>query len=601
MSYNNGWNDNSNLPVPSDRIVVQQVNPRSVMPPSSLQVSDQIRQYAPDVLHALIEFIQCDQYATPLRKFTFNMYGQNGFQNDPMLALLKTTCNIVDMQMVASNGNAPIYDVIRTWCERSVKFVTAISMRDYPGLRNGAPAEAINECQRIAATFEQTVSELERSVRGGNGWANNGGRQQNNAPAWQQASGGGQPNRVTTTPMWVQESNSGRQQTTTPAWQQATSSTSNGWAQTQSTTETPMSTQANTSQALPVVAFVRSDEFPYDMAYDPNTYQLDHEANEQFVEPIAKRKPVDKQAHIGRPSFTPEWVTLPKIAEVLAAVEDSSNVIGGGKIVEIVGLDDNIETLTTEEGWRKTHAKVITANKPDRIVCAATRIAIVDGFVSKFDVFNLISSFKTASDHGQLAYAIKHMYEQVGKDPDARQFLDKIDARLTKMFNHFIAVEMALPYGSFDNYVEDILDAANFINKQYGESVGKVFDAAFKRITTEAFSVVDSTSENYSQMIDQYMNHMDLTGVFVGFFLDTVLLTQIDLTSPELCFDLPENTNVAMVREGPAPIFFNIAKSIVDSDDSCSTRLLKTADGVVFELSRGAFNSTALLVSRSNF
>lgn len=162
--------------------------------PPPIQCSPQMQEFLAPITGLFLKAVQDGAARTAPRTFLFNLYSQNGYQNDVFLEGLKFAVDYAELLM-AVRRVAPEQAVVQATTEAATIMACSMVPR-FPQLESMLPQGGAQSVEQWLQHFRGIATELDRfhhSNRGGGGgnWGNQPVQQQGGpfGPQW----GGGQP------------------------------------------------------------------------------------------------------------------------------------------------------------------------------------------------------------------------------------------------------------------------------------------------------------------------------------------------------------------------------------------------------------------------
>lgn len=611
---------NNGLPYNAQAPSFPPVNPAAVPPVA--QASQAMFQLMPQLQMKAIELIQSEAATNPLRTFFFNQMAANGFQNQDFANFMQKLGELTEMALVANPG-AQVENVCLKVLDTYVKFKAVDNARIYPALAQLIGPGAVQRAQQIIEEFRIFAQQIEQGAMAAsrqNSWGGMGQQMQprSSSPGWADCANRpanfGQLNAQSNlhVPNWKRED----QSVTTPAPQafQPAEPFTPSWVK----APAAATTSASASAAIPLYPetkpapaekekpdYQRSDEFPYDGVYNHNAFtKIYNRSDSGAIKPNLQSR-MDREAHLGKPSFTPSWVKSPSVQEVQDRFKVAENSDEEGRAISFVADNDLVPadpSSSDAEQWTKT-AGLLVSNKSTtrKIVCALHSGVVLQTIVSKRDLSNLIQKLQLSTTPEEAVDAFK-AEEAQATDYEDLTAIREVVQRVTDRVNRYIKNEAALEYGIIDDYVADVLEQVQVLEDVYGAGAKKTYLANHTRLIAEA--VLNVSGESKDDLDKNLYDDLPLGDKSFHYqhLIVNVGYAQIDLTSVELSFEFPIGSKVACgVFEQAAPILYNVVNGIFEQhvlkNSGCTRFLLRTSDGVTFELTRGAYNPMFKLIS----
>ena len=180
------------------------------------------------------------------------------------------------------------------------------------------------------------------------------------------------------------------------------------------------------------------------------------------------------------------------------------------------------------------------------------------------------------------------------------QALIRIDKRLTDRLNRFVTSELSLTIGTITYFMEDILSLPSWMEARFGEGVSQALIKALPSIIEEALTVASGTLlEVFREKYCEFLKP-DSVSIQILPFVNTCAYATVGISSIEFRAELPKTDASVGVTETNLPLLYHVAKMILSKrtnmDLKCHRYFMRTSDGVVFELTRGALNEQYILI-----
>jgi hypothetical protein len=604
------WNNQSgSLPFDVNQPSNPFIQPEAA-PYPMLQVSGSMQQLVPYIAQLLVNNIQASYNQNKLRMFFYNQMSVNGYRNQDFQMLVQKTCELIEMAIIASPQNDPA-QVAGQWVEIYVQYKVVDNLNVFQALLQQVDPGTINVAQQVINQFQVNAQALEQA-------ANMAYRQQAQ-PQYQQQMGYQAPTGV---PAWA-VNRQPQQAPPPPAWantQPAGAQVRAAWqnpkpaiAQQVQATQAPPAARKVIPAMIEQIVFERSDKYPYDTVFDPSMFEKTYEKEDEVIKPFVITKRVtqmDREKHLEKASFTPEWVKQPTADEVLVRVQKAKPTPFESPFTYVFNdpLADAFPSTTLIEQWSKVNALLLARkSETTKIVCATHTGALIETVVSPKDLMPVIMALIKSTTPYQAKEILDQAVEDCGESMDALIAIRAIDARITKRVNRFIKNEASLEYGDIGNYRGDVIEQVNFLGEYYGAAVKNAYLKHHASIMSEALCYIAPDNEYFAQHSSEYISKLtpeQVENVHLTHFMELTGINQVDMSSAELSFEFPKKGVSAGIVESSAAVLHALVVGIfhkhTTSATDCAVQYLRTSDGVVFELDRGVFNSSFYLISLVN-
>lgn len=367
------------------------------------------------------------------------------------------------------------------------------------------------------------------------------------------------------------------------------------------------------------VIWTPSIRYPVLPTFDPNREELKFLAySDGSIQPlIAQKVNMDRNAHLAPLSITPKWAILPGApGSFLPATEESAKkaeIIITADDVMVMPYPDNVETsLTHKESWLTAEAYMLATRSKylDKALMVQKYAMLADTLLASHQVQLLIANLHNTSAPQEAAALLAAAYKQAVESEnylDVRAIL-RIVRRLADRVNRFVRLQMSLPYGTIDDYIEDVGQLAGFFKDKMGEAAGNLFEANHKLIVNEALDVaVDDMAESITQCFFGKSEFPPSEDLYYLHLVNNVVYAVIDLSSSQLRAQIPEAGHSAMVSDSSTPLLAFLAQSLFNKKSAQSKGgagyspdrfVLRTNDGVALEFAKGAFATGSTMVGK---
>ena len=607
----------------------------------SQSCSPAMQNLFPGIVLSLVNAIQADAAQNPARTFLFNEMASGGYQNPNFYDLAAKTTELSELALMVHGQQMGVSEIIAEVVRRMVRFRSVFNLQKYPELAQQMGPAGLQEAAPIIAEFERFASGLEMALSQQAGGFQRQQPQQQHMGNWQQAANAMMQNTQGLNNDWRKQGQQFRQpaQQAQPqrTWARSASEqtkpaevprTTASWrrsatvlASTEKVEPTPdprilpvtKTVQAPAKQADTATSFMRSNKVPYDSVYDHNLYEKVYVKKEELIEdipvtysqPMVKRKekPMDREAHLGKPSFSKIRFDASKVVDADKRIREAEAEEGKYQLITVVGHVERYETTTNgEEEWTKLQALAQTKRSTTkRIICATQPTAYVQAMVSESDMVPFLDSMQHSDTPQEAVQLLRNELNDSSESLEDHLVLRTISTRLTERVNRFLAREAALPGIKITSYEDDAGELVDVLSKSFGESVKNAYLENHTKIVHEALRYIDDPEIKKSLDEDVLGEEVALDTVNLVHFVEYTGMTQVDLDSAEMRFDIPNPKVAAGVFEQSAPILSKVIDAVYEaygqSSSGCTRHLLRSRDGVVFELDKGAFNKTFNLIS----
>lgn len=617
-------------------IQYQPIHPQQAPAYQIAGASPRVQSVIPQISARLVELIQ-ESLNNPPRVFFYNQIAANGYQNNMFVQLLSKSCELADMVAVVNRGDLGALDGILI---SYVQYKIAEQLFNNPQLAQLVDRNALHAAQTVMNAFLNTASQLEQAA----GQISGRGFQQqvrspaasvfsNNlgspvsatsqvfsnahvtpaAPGTQTASNRwGTPN-APQVPVATQQAQAAQQEQPKPA---STEINLNPNLYFEKSTpvvniQTEPLDQAATASATPE-AFTRSDEYPYNFVYDPNQFEYRIETVRGKTRVFfSKLIPMDRNAHLGRTNVMPKSIQPVTRDEFLKRV-DSAKAVAAEQGKEGLRAEITLNPLFSYKDSLNAALTVAQTHEynqrspGDRIRGYSFHAGIYQAINAGYDVRPFVNDLLTSSTVEATVARIHREIDNAGTDYAKLTAIRQINQRITRYVNRYIKLQACLEYGDIEDYADDILTSLEqVLGQHYGQTVRDNFVANHHRILVDALSYETNPEclanlQAECQLAASDEDELEENPNLI-YFVEFTGVTSLNISSAELSFQIPDLSLAALVRESEAPLLHGVLTTIVEafkSDESfCSRHVIRLADGVVLELTRGAFVEDALLVS----
>lgn len=600
--------------------------------------NQEIARVAPALAQRLVELIQ-ESLNNPPRIFFFNQIAANGYQNQLFVQMLTKACDLAEMVAMTRRGSLQGLD---DYLVQYVQYKIADQLSN-PYLANFVDQNTINMAASLKNNFLNAVDSLERNcmaVMGNQSF----GRQQMPGRQFdfQSTSGGSnainrvfsenprmgvsEPSRIvsrwsdtdrkTTDANTTERSNVPSKAPETPVTE--IDLNPNLTFKNKSGVTTMKMEPSDNSVVTPKteIAFQRSDGFPYDIAYTPSLQERHVEIVRGVIRVyFSKRIPMDRNAHLGRTNTMPKLVKPIKFDDMIrrqnAAKEQALEQQREGMRadIDIYSLYCYRDSLETAIATAQTH-ELATRTNGDRVSGSALRVGVFQAVNAGYDMRPFINDLIACKTTDLTVERIAAEIDASGTDYARLSAIRQVNARLTDHVNRYIKQKACLEYGDITDYFEDVLEMmTSVLSDYYGKSVWQNFIDHHPQIVREALSMevveemelmLQSEVKIDDVIVEDEVEQEDVVDPNIVCFVELTAITAVNISSAELCFELPNKVVAVQVKESETALLYGVISSIYEKLSStgslCARNIVLLSDGVKLEVTRGAFNPDAYLV-----
>ena len=632
---------------PIDRPAANPVNLNTGQLPVLPQINfnPQFQQHYPMVVGSLIAIIQGRYNTNVLRMYLFNQMAQNNYNNQNFFNLCEFTMKVLEIK-VLKNEIVNLQEGINAVCELCTEQLAAFNMVNDPALQQYVDQNTIAACQQILMNYQTLMAEIQhfaqqaqmqpgfgmqrpmqpqfqggfRSPQQNNFMQQNAGPithpHQRNFNAVQGHSNSRWNSGVNTQNQPSGLISNGNQvpvQTVNPTAAKYDKYikpfTPPAPVQAPQMPKTDLFHSSNIKAVTTVVNNERkesikwklSERYPVTIAYDHNVSRITYVEEGDVIKPIItpKEKSMNKGEHFKVPSFQQPGLILPTVEESQATIEqikeslkepaitvhETSTIVGDISYEDAIFKSD-VELRNLRLKNKKANAYMYLGVLYTPMV-SAVNTELLTGYFNRDayklnlkDVNNLI--FKEVLE--------KRENRPYYGDDISLNFLNK---RLTDTVNHFLKMRLGVT-ARIESFKDDIVDLHSYIAEKNGITFIESFVANFEYMFEGALTLVSKDTAEYlsKEFLDEIKQEPKPD---VLFFQNHYTLTNLDLYSNELCFEIPTNDSAVGIMSDATPFLYEIVDTIfkLAKDNELEKHYrhyIRTKDGVMFEVARGALN-----------
>ncbi len=374
-----------------------------------------------------------------------------------------------------------------------------------------------------------------------------------------------------------------------------------------------------------------SAQFPALPAYDPNVAEVKlHVLASGVVQPlIGPKNNMDRKNHLEPLLITPAWVTVQQNAYLQRSDrsesdKDAHEHFTPQHLREEIYPGDAGNSVTFKENWLQAEAFMISRRpeNPDKVMFVRRHGTVVDTMFASERIVQLVHALRESANPQQAASMLIQAVQENGKSQDLLEgrVLRRLGARLVDRINRFVSLEMSQRLGTIDNFTIDWPQLPGYFRSKLGQTAEDLLLMSHQRLMREALTVL---SEDRAQALQERLfdrASLPVDGVDFLHLATNVVFGVTDLSTIELRASLPVDVQIegdkqvntyysAMVTEANTALMYDLARRMTADEEgqsrfggnaSADLHLLRTRDGVVLEIARGAFNSDSLVAMRSN-
>lgn len=592
------------LPFPTDRLLYQPININYGQPPVLPQIGYPLPQYLanfyPLLVSVCIDNIQSKSNQNALRVFTFNQLAANSYNNQEFSMLVEYCVRVLDMQM-QKRMHGDIQSAISTVVPMCVGHKCAENVNQYPTLlqfmdqhsQSGIPSvlqqmntvkfelngggQPMHQPQQQHFQMQQMQQRFQQNYPQGNFL--NSAAIPSNRPSLI-SNTGGYNNIVNNQPV-VKEYGYAPMPIAQPA-----------------ISNTPVNNTNNKSSTSGIV-WIPSEKYPLTIAYDPNIQIVSYVRDGNSVKPdiqINSGNNMDINKHFIKPSFAPvDTIAIP-ISDSRSRGHDLQQNMPKQELLT-ENSDDCSAFISLQEAMFIADLNLMELSQCGQKTNLYNSLAfLVTPLISRFDLKIVMTELGNIVNFSTMHKSLTELKNELGVKID-HVSLANLDRKLTKEVNDFLSKKLAVTV-KIDSFLEDGKLLIDYIKGKYGDAHARALEA---NQTTILNSFTKIAWDKLKQTLDQqYVDSATISSNQVAFLLDPCTVSTVNMFSTELKLELPETLVSCAVLEKFTPLFYDIAKNIFDYTDKQnlinSKHYLKTLDGVIYELTKGALNNDFILV-----
>ncbi len=571
------------------------INPAQA-PIPNVPCAPSIQQLLPAMVTNLVNVIQSTANASPLRMAYYNKVAEAGYQNGVFADLVRGAMEVLEQKLIVLSGRLGTMEIVQGVADVFVNYRVARQINEDQSLASIVPPQLIQAAQAAIMEFQRDMDETQMNAmrmqgvqtqQPGYGYAAAPGFQ----PSYQRQSASAHP-------AMTQHDAGYEQPRTRRSWQPS-------WKNEPPLTRAaPIERQVDLdAPARPVVReiqsatlenktlnragkFVRSDQKPYDHAYDHNLFRLTYTVKDGCVRPALNGKQeLDKTAHLGRPLFTKNWtpdITAGEFRERLLEAKRAN----AEKPVETTVAEANVLTTNLEDAFVQAKSTVRAKMKHTKqIHVAVHKAALMEPRLSLKDFKPMLNELIASETPAEAIQILKTAIAEADPIIENMEFVERIRQDLTERVNRFVRVECGLPDCTITDYVTDAHDLIECLQDAYG--LGTMYQQRHAEFMTEVLTYVTPEAVGDTPINANGDLPPELTeDQHCVYMLKEIACAVVGQTSIELSVTIPEGNGTVLLVESAAPHAFSIVKSIADNRvfESAQRVYMRTLDGVTFEL-----------------
>lgn len=590
------------------QLMHQPINPAQA-PLPNVPCSPGIQQLLPAMVTNLVTIVQNTAQATPLRAAYYNKVAEAGYQNGFFADLVRGAMDVLEQKLIVLTGRLSALEIVQGVADAFVNYRVARQIHDDPALANTLPPQLAQAAQGVVMEFQRDMEETQMAamrMQGiqpqqtgynyGNptaGFQPNYQRQSNSShPAFGQMSAGDQyPSAEQPRRNWQPSWKSDAPVARLPATPREPEP-----APTQQVVRELQHASLDNKALNRTGKFARSEQKPYDHAYDHNQFRLTYSTQNGYAQPTLNRsQQLDKTAHLGRPLFTKQWtpdVTAQQFQERLLEAKKAD----AEKPVEATVAEANVLTTNLEDAFIQAKSTVkALAKQTKQIHVAVHKAALMEPRLSTMDFKPVLNALIVSQSPAEAIQILKEASKAADPIVENIEFVERIKQDLTDRVNHFVKVECGLPDCTITDYTTDASDLIECLQDAYG--LGTLYQEQHSRFMSETLTYV--TPEQVGDTVINGDLPKELTeDQHCVYLLKEIACAVVDQTSIELSVTIPEGNGTVLLVEAAAPNAYNIVRSLSDKHvlESAQRTYLRTVDGVTFEVMQSKLvNNTHLI------
>lgn len=569
------------------------INPAQA-PIPNVPCSPGVQQLLPAMVTNLVNVIQCTANTSPLRMAYYNKVAEAGYQNGFFADLVRGAMDVLEQKLIILSGRMATLEIVQAVADEFVNYRVARQIQEDQALVSTLPPQLAQAAQGVVINFQRDMEETQMAAMRMQGVQT----QQSNysygaAPGFQPSY---RSQQSSAHPALANQTEYHEPARTQRAWQPS-------WKNDPPLTRTAPSATRELEPARPVVRevqpatlegkelsrtgkFIRSDQKPYDHAYDHNQFRMTYTTKDGCVRPALNGKQeLDKTAHLGRPLFTKKWtpdVTAGEFRERLLEAKRAN----AEKPVETTVAEANVLTTNLEDAFVQAKSTVRSKMKQTKqIHVAVHKAALMEPRLALKDFKPMLNELLASETPAEAIQILKKAIEEADPIVENIEFVERIRQDLTDRVNRFVSVECALPDCTITDYVTDAHDLIECLQEAYG--LGTLYQQRHAEFMTETLTYVTPEAVGDTPINSNGDFPPELTeDQHCVYMLKEISCAVVGQTSIELSMTIPDGVGTVLLVENAAPHAHAIVKSISDSGvfESGQRTYLRTLDGVTFEI-----------------
>lgn len=642
---------NNGLPHRTDVMEHQPLNVSGNNPPYMPQIQNldpQLGQYLGFITGCLALEITNNANTNSLRRFMFNQCAVNQFQNSDFDQLVRATMDYISLlfyqQRVPSIDQAVAMAV-----PEMASLMCAVNTRMFPALGSVVPPNIVNEIHNDIHKFDSILNQIQNPnqiqpqmqqqqfMQPRSGFQ--GGFQQQAIPqgavdprfnrpvAQQQAP---MPGRAPTSSVF--SSGGGKSAFTQGAGNAGSKFSKNGFVpnglnprQETPAMNTPQPQQAE--QAPPQFAqpaekvmttyengmWTPTAKFPYYPVHNPTIMELMLVTDvDGTTEPTIRKRNTDMMNYdrhaiptaFGKP---PAAIDLSQTARTLSRIQygvDEINKASEGPLPAEEGEEvkpvkpfinnDRIVDTSLHAAWLSSGLlRLQLIDRPDVYRSYAT---ILEPIITESDETEAVRALSACA-----TYIMAREYIESSHEVLSPELATTMDLRMTMEVNRCIKQELGLPKLRIDSFREDLDGLLEYLESNEGVDIKNAFLSRQRAHIMSASRPVDEVIAK--QMTDSFMegrSYPENTPPSITYLSTSYSLTYLNLRSHELDAELSADGLGSAVTESLAPVLYSLIGGIfsdAEKHPAVDRYLIRTLDGRVMEVTKGAIGKNMLLLS----
>jgi hypothetical protein len=344
-------------------------------------------------------------------------------------------------------------------------------------------------------------------------------------------------------------------------------------------------------------------------AYDLNLFEPEQilTAEGRITTRLRNLSIMDRDQHLRRPGYTPPWIKTPTLAQRDERLQEATKVEPPGPVFEVTEFKEGVSQpcLHRDELWAKLSIGIQALQRNQ------AKIRAISGMVAELKPVKTSAAFPAALQQLQecpdletVATSLRHLMTNSADDTPA---FEEVDRRLTSNINDILQKEMQLDV-AIDSFRDDMADLNVLLVKNHGPEVVDLLNNRCFQLTSRSMmaytpSANKDENEFYEVLVNAYFEEVldeeTRKKLVVSMFSESLMLACVDMTSIELGLFVAEGNISSLLQASAAPVGYELVHALMaqPSVSKANRVLLKTSDGVVLQISRGAFNPDAYLLS----